>query len=279
MLVASIGIGSLLFSCIFCAVQGAFSQATWLWVLPAVFLGAFVMLALLAFLFLLIACSVIRTDVPQERTSRFYRAVAAVYAEAILNILRMRVHTVGLEQLPQNGRFLLVCNHLDNLDPVTLYRFFHKSGITFISKRENQTMFLIGKLMHKLRCQLLNRENDREALKTILKCVDMIRADEASIAVFPEGYTSKDHKLHPLRNGVFKIAQKAAVPIVVCTLQNTHNVFSNARRLRPSHIELHLVGVIPAAELKGVTAVQVGTRVHSMMASDLGAENVLQENS
>ena len=97
-----------------------------------------------------------------------------------------------------------------------------------------------------------------------------------SVAVFPEGYTSMDEKLHPFRSGVFKIAQKAQVPIVVCTLQNTQYVFRNALRLKRTDVHLHLLDVIPAEELKGVTTVDIGNRVHAMMAEDLGPENVLQ---
>ena len=137
-------------------------------------------------------------------------------------------------------------------------------------------MFLVGKLMHKVQCQLINRENDREALKTIIRCIQIIKEDKASIAVFPEGYTSLDGLLHPFRSGVFKIAQKAKVPIVVCTLRNTQHIFHNAARLRRTDVDLHLLQVIPPEELAGVTAVDVGKRVHALMAADLGPENVLE---
>lgn len=279
MLLACIGVVSLVFSLVFCAAQGAFSSLACLWMLPVLCIAAFVVLVLLAAAFFCIVCVCINTRKPQRNPpGRFYLAFSALYAGAITDLLRMRVHTVGLEQMPAGGRFLLVCNHLHILDPIVLYRVFHKYGITFLSKRENAKLPFFGKLMHKMRCPLLNRENDREALKTILQCVSLIRADETSIVAFPEGYTSKDHKLHPLRSGVLKIAQKAGVPIVVCTLQNTHRAFHNVLHLRATRVELHLVGVIEAQELKGVTAVSVGARVHEMMARDLGAENVLQEN-
>ena len=35
--------------------------------------------------------------------------------------------------------------------------------------------------------QMLNRENDREALKTIVTCIRLLKDDEVSIGVFPEG--------------------------------------------------------------------------------------------
>ena len=107
-------------------------------------------------------------------------------------------------------------------------------------------------------------------LKTIIKCIQLLKDDEASVAVFPEGYTSKDGKLHHFRSGVFKIAQKANVPIVVCTIQNTRQIFRNVTHLKPTDVELHLVDVIPAENLKGKTTVDIGNQVYEMMIGDLG---------
>ena len=276
MLIGSISALSLLISTLLCGVTGAFETAGWLWRLPVYGLGCFLVLGLLYFLLLWFLCAIVRLDKPQEKDSRLYRTLTVLTAQAALTVLRMRVHTRGLEKTPKSGRFLLVCNHLDNLDPVTLMWFFRKSRLAFISKRENSSMFLVGKLMHKTLCQLVNRENDREALKTILRCIEILNKDLASVAVFPEGYTSMDEKLHPFRSGVFKIALRAKVPVVVCTLQNTQKVFRNALRLRPTDVHLHLLEVIPVEELKNVTAVELSQRVHKLMADDLGPENVLQ---
>ena len=105
----------------------------------------------------------------------------------------------------------------------------------------------------------------------------IIKEDIASIAVFPEGYTSLDGLLHPFRSGVFKIAQKANVPIVVCTLRNTRPVIHNGLRLKPTHMELRLLDVIPAEEIKGIPTAQIAERVHALMAEDLGPDLVLPE--
>lgn len=276
MLLGGILVLAVIIAAVICACCGAFGRLMWLWLLPVGFMGSFLVLVLLAFAFLWIVCAFVKLDVPQEKDSKFYRRLTYLYIDAILVILRMRIHTTGLENTPQEGRFVLVCNHLHILDPVTLLAFFKKSQLAFVSKRENDNMFIIGKLMHKIMCQSINRENDREALKTILKCIQLLKDDEVSIGVFPEGYTSRDGKLHPFRSGVFKIAQKAQVPIAVCTIQNTNRVFHNILRLRPTDVELHLVGVIPAEELKGVTTVQISERVHAMMAADLGPAFALE---
>ena len=268
---------SILISLGICFLTGSFAALGWLWVLPVSFLGAFLILLLAAFLFLYILCRRVDTSVPQDHDDPFYRKVTYLYCEAICTLLRMKVHTVGLEKTPTDGRFLLVCNHLFELDPVVLYAYFQKSQLAFISKRENADMFLIGKIMHRLMCQLINRENDREALKTILKCIQMIREDQVSVAVFPEGYTSRDGKLHHFRSGVFKIATKTQVPIVMCTVKNTQNIFHNIKRLKKTVVPLHVVGVIQPESYSGRTAVDIAQEAYDRMLADLGPDFALPE--
>ena len=234
------------------------------------FVGCFALLALIALAFLMILCALVDTSKPQETDSRFYRAVMYVYIEALMNLVLVRLYTKGLEKTPKEGRFLLVCNHLFLADPGILLHCFKKSKLAFISKQENLTMPVIGKFMHKISCQMLDRDNDRQALKVILKCIQMIKDDEVSVGVFPEGYTSRDGKLHHFRSGVFKIAQKANVPIVVCTIQGTQDIFKNCAKLKKTDVYLHLVEVIPAEDLKGKTAVEISHRVYESMISDLG---------
>ena len=264
-----------------CAAADAFGNFGWLWILPVCFVGGFLVLAALWFVLLLIMAKCVNIDQPQESDSRFYRTVLMLTIDALVPILQIHIQTEGLEQIPKDGRFLLVCNHLHDTDPVVLLWAFRKSGLAFISKREVDQMFLVGPLLHKILGQAINRENDKEALKTILNCIRLIKEDKASVAVFPEGYVSKEHKLHPFRSGVFKIAQKAKVPVVVCTLRNTHYIYENMPKLKPCYVQLHLVGVIPAEELEGVTAVEVGHRAYEMMAQDLGPDLVLplEENT
>ena len=268
---------SLLLAVIFCFALGGFCGLGWLWMLPVGFAAGFLTVALVIFATLWISCKLVNTEKPQEKDSPYYRKLTTMMISVARWLLRMRVHTRGLENIPQEGRFMLVCNHINDMDPLLLLNQFPKSQLAFISKRENDQKPFVGELMHKIMCQLINRENDREALKTIINCIKLIQEDEVSIAVFPEGYTSLDGLLHPFRNGVFKIAQKAKVPSVVCTVQNTNQVFRNALKLKPTEVHLHLLQVIQPEEFAGITTVELGNRIHTMMAEDLGPDLVLQQ--
>ena len=168
-----------------------------------------------------------------------------------------------------------MCNHLHNIDPAFIMNAFPKSQLSFVAKREAKEMFLVGKVIGKLMGSFINRENDREALKTILRCIHLLKEDKASVAIFPEGRINKFRKLAHFRPGVFKIAQKADVPVVVCTLRGTQTVLERLLKCKPSKVELHLLEVIPAQELQGVTTVDIADRVYKLMADDLGPENIL----
>lgn len=267
MLLKGIAVAALILAAIICI----FSPLS-LWLLPLLFVAIDLCLTLIAFLILWLLCRAVDMEKPQEHDSKFYRTVMDIYIEALISLVLVRVHTSGLEKTPKEGRFLLVCNHLFIADPGILLNCFRKSQLAFVTKQENQSMFVVGKIMHKILCQPINRENDREALKTILKCIQLLKDDEVSVCVFPEGYTSKDGKLHSFRPGVFKIAQKAGVPIVVCTIQNTRQILPNLKKLKHTDVELHLVDVIPAQELKGKTTVEISDRVYQMMLADLGPD-------
>jgi len=270
--------GILLLSAGFAAAMCIGAQGlSWLWIAPVSFVGGVLALSMVAFLFLWLACQLVDQSKEQQHDSKFYRTMMAVYISAIKTVTRLHIHTQGLEKTPKDGRFLLVCNHTSLADPVILLHCFRKSQLAFISKRENASMFLVGNAMHKIMCQTINRENDREALKTILKCIQLIKDDAVSIAVFPEGYIHKDKKLHPFRSGVFKIAQKTQVPIVVCTLKNTPLFFKNLPKLKRTDVQLHLVDVIQPEQYAGMTTVALGNQVYQMMAQDLGPELVAQD--
>ncbi len=269
MLFAFISVLAAVISGAVCAGTGGFDSLRWLWQLPVGFTAGWLLLTAGAFGFFVAAVNRVDQEVPQEQDSPFYRKMANLYVSFIKTVVHLRVDTRGLEKIPAEGRFMLVCNHLNDSDPAILLHYFRNSQLAFISKRENKDMFIVGKLMHKLQCQLVNRENDREALKCILKCIEVLKEDRASIAVFPEGYTSLSGKLLPFRSGVFKIAQKARVPIVVCTLQGSENVIRNLKKLKPSSVQLHLLEVIPAEELQGKTTVEIAQRVRELMLADL----------
>lgn len=107
----------------------------------------------------------------------------------------------------------------------------------------------------------IDRENPRNAMKTILKAAELLKQDEVSVAVYPEGTRSKSCELLPFHNGVFKIAQKAEVPIVVVAVRGTETIHKKYIRHR-SDVWIDIIDVLSAEEIKGSRSKDIGDRVY-----------------
>ena len=86
-----------------CFGLGSFSSLAFLWQLPLLFAGLWLGLVLLAFLFLVLWCLPISLDQPVEADSKADRRVLYLYEELALTLLQVKIHTTGLEKLPQEG--------------------------------------------------------------------------------------------------------------------------------------------------------------------------------
>lgn len=266
-----------------CLGTGAFQNYSWLWMLPLCFAGLFLALVGAAFGVFYLVCRRVDLDTPQEHDDLKFRRAAKPFIDAILGILMTRITVEGVEKMPKDGRFLLVCNHLSLLDPLVMLSRLSRFQLSFISKKENRDMPIVGAVMHRSMCQMIDRENDREALKSIIRCIRLLKEDEVNVVVFPEGYTSQDGHLQHFRSGVFKIALKAEVPIVVCTLEGTEKVLSYGD-LVPKNIHfgksvrLRVAEVLPYESLRGKTAVQIGQEAFEIMAANLCPANAPLSN-
>ena len=202
MLLNTIYLISALFAAAMCGLTGAFGTNAWLWVLPLGFVGGFLGCLLVCLLVVVYQARKFDPDKEQEQDDPIVRTIVKLYAPAVFRLLGCKIETSGTEKLPADGRFLLVSNHLADLDPGIFFITFPHNQLSFIAKKEVQDMPIVGRLMRKILCQFVDRENDREALKTILRCISIIKEDKASIAVFPEGKKSTDqYLLHHFRPG------------------------------------------------------------------------------
>lgn len=236
-----------------------------IWLVPLLFVGFFIGFLLLHAIVLFFSVVFIRLDSPQGRFSNYIRTLVTVTLRLIIPMLGVKIHSSGKEKVPENGRMMLVCNHLDNIDPAVILNELPQCELAFIAKKEvYETMPFVAKVLHKLHGMPIDRENNREAAKTVITAIKKIKEDVASVAVFPEGYCSKTGELLPLRNGVFKIAQKAGVPIVVCVIADTPLFLKQLFRKR-THIYFDVVETIPAEKVAEMSTAEIGDYVHKLM--------------
>lgn len=201
---------------------------------------------IIIFLLLVALLSVfIRIDRPADRRTRFYHWLMTNIVQVGMFLLRVRVNVTGREKIPHDTRFLLVSNHRTIFDPVLTMAELSEFTLAFISKKENFKIPIVNKLMHMCFCLPLDREDNRAAVKTINEAVELLDENVVSMGIYPEGQTNKtEEPLLPFRNGAFKIAQKAKVPIVVCVIENTEKILKNFP-WQPTTVNLKVLEVLP----------------------------------
>ncbi len=234
------------------------------WLVPLLFVGFFLGLVIIHILITVIWILTIKTDRPIKQRPAFRRWINLTVS-LLMKLVRVSVNASGTEKVHEKGRMLFVCNHQHDLDPVMMLSVFPDYDIGFIGKKEiYKTMPIIGKAMHGLCGLPIDRENNREAAKTVIEAVHILKEDKASIGLFPEGYTSKSCELLPLRNGSLKIATKAKAPIVVCVLNNTRSI-PKRMFLHHTEIEFRVLSVITPEEYVGMNTNELGDIIHSQM--------------
>lgn len=243
-----------------------FRQPNSFWLVPLILLGTFAALIILHIALLALSILFVNLNKP-PRDTNFFRALVKGFFQFALPLLRIKVHTTGLEKIPDDEPFLLVCNHIHDLDPAVIYCAVPDARLAFIAKKEvRQNLPFIYKALHKLSGLSIDRENNREAAKTIINATHLIKNKTNSVAVFPEGYVSKSGELLPIRNGSLKIATKAQCEIVVCTIWGTKDIPKNLFR-RKTDIYFDVLDVIDT-EGNPHTA-ELGEEIHTLMENSI----------
>lgn len=230
-------------------------------------LGIMFSIFLLMVLFTFI-CGLFVKEKFYPKNSKFYRFLLYFWTGFMVVILRIKIHVEGLENVPKNSRFLLVGNHRSNYDPILTWHILKKYEVSFISKKSNFKIPFFGKIIRKCSFMEIDRENPRNAIKTINAASELIVNNEASIAVYPEGTRSKTKELLPFHNGVFKIAQKSSVPIVVLTIQGTENIYKNIP-FKKTDVQMKFVSVISEEEVVSMSTSEIGEKVKTILLDNL----------
>lgn len=227
-------------------------------------IGAF----LLWVLFLSICAALVDTKRYYEKDSPFYRWVLDSATWAILTGLRIRVHVTGREQLPVGQRLLFVGNHRSNYDPIVTWYAFRPWRMSYISKVENFKIPIFGRIIRRCCFMDIDRQDPRKAIVTIVRAARLLKAQEVSIGVYPEGTRCKTGGMLPFHNGVFKIAQKSDVPIAVVSVVGTETIHARTP-FRTSHVYVDVVALIDPETVKNSKTEVLGEMVRSALEENI----------
>ncbi|RJS93697.1 MFS transporter [Salinisphaera sp. Q1T1-3] len=222
--------------------------------IPGLFLATAVMTAaVVVFIFTLVP----------EFTMRFiiWLLVSTIY----------RVRKRGLDNIPDDGGVLLVCNHVSFMDGLILggsvrrparfvmyHTIFNIPVLSFIFRTGKAIPIAPGK-------------EDPECLQAAYDAIARELADGQVVCLFPEGAITHDGELQTFREGVERVIRRTPVPVVPMALRGMWGSFFSRKggaamhhwpkRFR-SRIELVAGAPVDPAD---VSAADLQQRVHAML--------------
>ncbi len=181
-----------------------------------------------------------------------------------------RVHKVGLENIPDEGPCLIVCNHVSYVDAVVIagcvrrpirflmdHRIFHMPVLSFVFRT-----------MHAIPIASA-REDPAIMERAFAEAIAALGAGEV-VGIFPEGQLTEDGEMNAFRPGVRRILDACPVPVVPLALSGLWgSFFSRAHRgramgrLRGVFSRIALVAAPPLAPT-GVTPDMLRERIQAL---------------
>ena len=239
------------------------------WIPILIHVGILALMCALHFIFIVLYSLVVNRDKEVKNIHNSHRAVLLYTLKLYFQLAQVKIRTTGIEKVPDDGKFLFVGNHLSSYDPMVALWTLRKKNLAFVSKKENLYIKFGGKYIHKAGCIGLDRDNNREAVKTINEAARRITDGVSAMGIYPEGWVNKTGEgLLPFRPGSFKIAKKAKVPIVVGVINNTRSIDKNRFRRR-TEIRFNIVDVIPYEDIAELKTTEISDMVYNKIYNAL----------
>ena len=126
----------------------------------------------------------------------YYQIVKIVFS--LIYRLMARIEIVGVENVPQKGPYIVICNHLHRFDP-PLVAIALPARMVFLAANKYRSHPIFGPFMSSVGAIYVRRgEVDRQALRA---CLDVLRVG-GIIGMAPEGTRSPTGALQKGRTGV-----------------------------------------------------------------------------
>jgi len=190
---------------------------------------------------------------------------ARVWAWLILKTTGVRL-TVKGSLPPADASYVFAANHQSFYDIPMIFAALPHS-LRIIAKASLGSVPFVGWHL-KWAGHLLIRDNDRSA--EVLKKMQAMISDKASLIIFPEGTRSLDATVGDFKGGVFLMAINSRLPVVPLSVSGAYRVMERGKlTTRPGDVTLTIHPPIPTVGMTKADARALSEKVRSIVASDV----------
>jgi 1-acyl-sn-glycerol-3-phosphate acyltransferase len=169
----------------------------------------------------------------------FWRRLAVSIVKPPL-IVWTRRNWSGMEHIPPDGGVILVFNHMSHFDPFAAAHYVYDAGRwpQYLAKASVFKIPVVGAILRKVR-QIPVQRGTTDAVKALDQAVEAVRGG-ACVVIYPEGTTTKEPDLWPMRGktGAARLALATGAPVIPVAMWGPEKVFdprNHKLSLRPGH--------------------------------------------
>jgi 1-acyl-sn-glycerol-3-phosphate acyltransferase len=170
---------------------------------------------------------------PSRRPPPGFRFVAAIVI-LLVNSMRWRVTTEGLEHVPLEGGAVITWNHTSHVDfLVTMWDVYRRLGrdVRYLALRElwdSKAFGWVPRLANAVPVDRASAGGRSHALRDAIAALQ----DGDLVMVAPEGTISESFELLPFRAGAARMAQLAGVPVIPSVSWGSHRLVTTGHPIR-----------------------------------------------
>ncbi len=155
-----------------------------------------------------------------------------IWARWLLWATGCRVRVEGLENIAQDRPQVFASNHVSHVDVIALAAKIPKP-FRFVAKKELAKIPVFGRAWQAAGHISVDRADRASAVASLDAAGRLIREDNSSVVIFPEGTRGNGQGMLPFKKGAFMLALRTGVEIVPAAVLGTRAVLpKGAWRLR-----------------------------------------------
>jgi 1-acyl-sn-glycerol-3-phosphate acyltransferase len=170
------------------------------------------------------------------------KALRLEYSQTLLSKLNISIKVTNKENIPNDGKYLLISNHRSIIDPLIIEIALKDSPIHgyWVSKKELYNSLFFGSFTRNADSILLDREAAN--MSSFFKDTKDVVTKGDSIFIFPEGTRNKENTpLSSFKDGARLIGLKNRIPFLPVFIKtNANEVLKDAINNRTKGLEIEI---------------------------------------
>lgn len=168
------------------------------------------------------------------------------WVSRVFLVLWTRRRRVGHEQMPRDGRVLLVANHASFLDPPLVGTAIGRT-VHYLARESLTRIPVLGRMIRWLGTMFVDLEGSPR--RGLMLAIEQLEQDHV-VCLFPEGTRSHDGSIGEFARGMELVLRRTRTPVVPVGIRGSFECMGRGKRWpRPVRTEVHYGAPMTAEEI------------------------------